>query len=132
MFGMSITRPQRFAGLCIPNLNRTNPCVSQNIGIYTHYNKTQITSSKRIMAHASASSDLGIESVGGIRPEVEEAIQAALVNCLTETDLGIGKKYRVREKENIPLKTYSSYTILIFNHKCPAPMLTSSSLSPNN
>ena len=34
-----------------------------------------------------------IESVGQLRPEVEEALEAALDNCLTDTDLGMGKKY---------------------------------------
>jgi hypothetical protein len=48
------------------------------------------------MVHTSAAAkDLGIESVGGIRPEVEAAIEAALDKCLIETDVGIGKKYRV-------------------------------------
>jgi hypothetical protein len=31
--------------------------------------------------------------VGQLRPEVEEALEAALDNCLTDTDLGMGKKY---------------------------------------
>ena len=48
------------------------------------------------MHASSTASDLGIESVQGIRPEVDAAIAAALPHCLTETDLGIGKKYRVR------------------------------------
>ncbi|KAG7675229.1 hypothetical protein Ndes2526B_g08094 [Nannochloris sp. 'desiccata'] len=48
---------------------------------------------------SSATNDLGIESVGGIRPEVEAAIEAALDNCLTETDVGIGKKYRGKVRD---------------------------------
>lgn len=39
----------------------------------------------------------GIEAVGGVRPEIDAAIAAALDSCITETDLGMGKKYKVRE-----------------------------------
>jgi hypothetical protein len=61
----------------------------------------------RVAVQASAATNnLGIESVGGIRPEVEAAIEAALDNCLVETDVGIGKKYRVRL--NIMFRTSSS------------------------
>lgn len=34
-----------------------------------------------------------IESVGAVRPDVETAIQQGLDDCITATDLGIGKKY---------------------------------------
>lgn len=37
----------------------------------------------------------GIEAVGGVRPEIDAAIAAALDRCVTETDLGMGKKYKV-------------------------------------
>ena len=45
------------------------------------------------LAARASSSGMAIESVGGVRPEVDAAIRAALGSCLTETDLGIGKKY---------------------------------------
>ena len=37
----------------------------------------------------------GVEAVTGVRPEVDAAIQAALHATLTETDLGMGRKYKV-------------------------------------
>jgi hypothetical protein len=100
MPGHLITGTQRPAGLCIPvaatrqflkinksTLQGTAPAPRQN----SPYSKPM-----RMMVHTSAAAkDLGIESVGGIRPEVEAAIEAALDKCLIETDVGIGKKYRV-------------------------------------
>ena len=37
-----------------------------------------------------------MEKLGGIRPELHDAIEAALDNCLSETDLGIGHRTVVR------------------------------------
>lgn len=45
-----------------------------------------------------AAAAAGIEAVGGMRPEIDGAIQQALSQCLTDTDLGMGKKYKVRAK----------------------------------
>ncbi len=45
--------------------------------------------------HAAASSS-AVEAVSGIRPEVNAAIAAAINDCIVDTELGIGKKYRVR------------------------------------
>ena len=36
----------------------------------------------------------GVESIAGLRPEVDAAILAALDATLTETDLGLGRKYK--------------------------------------
>lgn len=103
MSGHLITGNQRPVGLCIPaaatrqNLNINFFSLSRG-GDNQKQNYRGKTQSKymRIEVQASsATNDLGIESVGGIRPEVEAAIEAALDNCLTETDVGIGKKYRV-------------------------------------
>lgn len=52
--------------------------------------------SSTIITHASIAGNAEIETIGGIRPEIDEAIKAALNNCLTETNLDIGKKYTVR------------------------------------
>lgn len=43
-----------------------------------------------------AAAAAGIEPIGNVRPEIDAAVQRALDRCLTETDLGMGKKYRVR------------------------------------
>lgn len=37
----------------------------------------------------------GIEPIGGVRPEIDAAVGAALDHCLTQTDLGMGQKYTV-------------------------------------
>ena len=49
----------------------------------------------RAFSAAPAAGGLEIEAVEGIRPEVDDAIAAALDHCLTATDLGIGKQYVV-------------------------------------
>lgn len=48
-----------------------------------------------MVAAAAAPSAGGIEAVSGVRPEVDAAIAAALDRCVTESDLGMGKKYTV-------------------------------------
>ena len=48
------------------------------------------------LPRASALRSSQIESVGAARPDVEAAIQKALSACLTDTNLGVGKKYKVR------------------------------------
>lgn len=50
----------------------------------------------RRAAVVAAAAAAGIEPIGGVRPEIDVAVQGALDRCLTETDLGMGKKYRVR------------------------------------
>lgn len=50
----------------------------------------------RRAAAVRAAAAAGIEPIGGVRPEIDAAVQGALDHCLTETDLGMGKKYRVR------------------------------------
>jgi hypothetical protein len=45
-------------------------------------------------AAAAASAPGGVEAVAGLRPEIDAAVTAALGSCLTETNLGVGKKYR--------------------------------------
>ena len=50
----------------------------------------------RQAAVRAAAAAAGIEPIGGVRPEIDAAVQGALDICLTETDLGMGKKYRVR------------------------------------
>ena len=47
---------------------------------------------RHLAVHAAASA-AGIEAVGGVRPEIDAAVQQALDQCLTDTDLGMGKKY---------------------------------------
>ena len=47
----------------------------------------------RHLAVQAAASAAGIEAVGGVRPEIDAAVQQALDQCLTDTDLGMGKKY---------------------------------------
>jgi hypothetical protein len=73
-----------------------NPVCTPRLGLSQLAIGAASTRTNPMVAHASATGDLGIESVGASRPEVEAAIQAALGACLTETDLDIGKKYRVR------------------------------------
>lgn len=92
-----LTNPARVpVGVCAPRpVARIAGC-SPRSGLSRPISGAADTRTNRMMTHASATGDLGIESVGASRPEVEAAIQAALGNCLTETDLGIGKKYRVR------------------------------------
>lgn len=96
MLGTSIGSAQRPAGPFILNTARPISNISCNLGVQMPRQRTYNGSARHVITHASAASDLGIESVGDARPAVEEAIQAALNNCLTETDLGIGRKYRVR------------------------------------
>lgn len=48
---------------------------------------------QRRVAVQAAASAAGIEAVGGVRPEIDAAVQQALDQCLTHTDLGMGKKY---------------------------------------
>ena len=43
----------------------------------------------------TSGSDFIIESVTGVRREIDAAVEAALDRCLTDTDLGMGNKYRV-------------------------------------
>jgi phosphoribosylaminoimidazole-succinocarboxamide synthase len=44
-----------------------------------------------------------IESVGTVRPEAETAILSGLNNCLTFTDLGMGKKYNGKVRDTYDL-----------------------------
>ncbi|KAL4448091.1 hypothetical protein ABPG75_005310 [Micractinium tetrahymenae] len=45
----------------------------------------------------------GIEAVGGVRPEIDAAIAAALDRCITDTDLGMGKKYKGKVRDTYDL-----------------------------
>lgn len=47
-----------------------------------------------VRAAGAAAAD--IEAVEGVRPEIDAAVQQALGQCLTDSDLGMGKKYKVR------------------------------------
>lgn len=68
-------------------LQRSTQCAPR-AGNYRHL--------RNIFLNAAMSgSDLTIESVAGVRPEIDSAVDAALDRCLTDTDLGMGKKYRV-------------------------------------
>ena len=102
MSGQLITGTQRPVGLCIPPaITRRIPSIrnyslSGRITVPQNSTRASPRSTRMEIKASAAANDLGIESVGGIRPEVEAAIEAALDNCLTETDVGIGKKYRVR------------------------------------
>jgi hypothetical protein len=51
---------------------------------------------KRFPCNLAATDDAQIESVEGIRSEVDAAIRSAIGACLTETDLGLGTRYVVR------------------------------------
>lgn len=51
--------------------------------------------SKRRASPVLAAAATGIEAVGGVRPEIDAAVLQALGQCLTDTDLGMGKKYKV-------------------------------------
>lgn len=42
----------------------------------------------------------GIEAVEGVRPEIDAAVASALDHCITDTDLGIGKKYKVSHRSS--------------------------------
>jgi hypothetical protein len=65
---------------------------------------------RRVSTAARASQSApGIEAVSGVRPEVDAAISAALGNCLTQTDLGVGNKYTVRTNEQITYLNASLY-----------------------
>ena len=44
---------------------------------------------------SSFENDVGIECMEGLSPEVDHAVDRAIDNCLTYTDLGVGKKYEV-------------------------------------
>jgi len=44
---------------------------------------------------SSFEKDVGIECMEGLSPEVDHAIDRAIDNCLTCTDLNVGKKYEV-------------------------------------
>ena len=41
---------------------------------------------------AATSQDSKVERIADLRPEVEEAVLAAVGNCLTETNLSLGKR----------------------------------------
>jgi hypothetical protein len=103
MSAHTITGTQRPVGRCIPaaairqiiNMNTFSPSRGVAHQQQNYRSKTKSKHMRMTVKASSATNDLGIESVGGIRTEVEAAIEAALDNCLTETDVGIGKKYRV-------------------------------------
>ncbi|PSC76321.1 Phosphoribosylaminoimidazole-succinocarboxam ide chloroplastic [Micractinium conductrix] len=56
-----------------------------------------------MVAAAAAPSAGGIEAVSGVRPEVDAAIAAALDRCVTESDLGMGKKYTGKVRDTYDL-----------------------------
>ena len=128
--------PQNFAAISNNKSTISRQIASKSPSLHPHQ-----SISRPIMTHASSSSDLGIESVGGIRPEVDAAIQAALDNCLTETDLGNGTKYRVRmlcpilslksminNNHRLPI---SSYLFIIYSY-CRAKCVTHMTLTTNS
>ncbi|PRW59335.1 Phosphoribosylaminoimidazole-succinocarboxam ide chloroplastic [Chlorella sorokiniana] len=57
----------------------------------------------RRAAVRAAAAAAGIEPIGGVRPEIDAAVQDALSHCLTETDLGMGKKYRGKVRDTYDL-----------------------------
>jgi len=100
MSGHLITGTKMPVGHCIHTrqIKNNNTFSLSRKGVNQHRNycsKPQCKFMRMSVQASSATNDLGIESVGGIRTEVETAIEAALNNCLIETDVGIGKKYRV-------------------------------------
>jgi hypothetical protein len=58
-----------------------------------HYDEITMTGRCR---SSSFEKDVGIECMEGLRPEVDHAVDRGIDNCLTYTDLGVGKKYEVR------------------------------------
>lgn len=50
-----------------------------------------------------AAAATGIEAVGGVRPEIDAAVLQALGQCLTDTDLGMGKKYKGKVRDTYDL-----------------------------
>ncbi|KAI8107849.1 hypothetical protein M9435_002876 [Picochlorum sp. BPE23] len=52
---------------------------------------------------SSFEKDVGIECMEGLRPEVDHAVDRGIDNCLTYTDLGVGKKYEGKVRDTYDL-----------------------------
>ena len=72
---------------------------------------TQLSSLKNRLCTRASNKSVEIEAIGGISSEIDAAISLALDNCLTETDLGIGTKYEVRQVV-ITTTSYSACSLM--------------------